>query len=1098
VAMAHIDLKLLGGFQVRPSDGGPPIRVPTRKAQGLLAYLALPCGLAHPRDKLAALLWGDMREGQARTNLRQTLFTLRKALPVIELDGFQLDAANLTLEPAAVDVDVATFEQLVTKGTPEALAEAAAIYHGDLLQGLAVREAPFEEWLMAERERLRELALETLAKLLAQQRAAGATELALQTALRLHALDPLLETVHRTLMRLYAQLGRRDTALRQYQMCVDTLHRELGVEPEEETEQLYQEILRVRLLRSTTAAAPDVRASLRDGVTRHPCSLTPATAKGLVGRAQDLARLREALTEADEGRGQLVALVGEGGIGKTSLLSAFAADALSTQARVLLGRCYESTRILPFGPWVDAVRTGNILADEALLGTLDPTWRAELTRLFPEIPAASLPPSSDNALRLFESMARLLERLAASQLLVLMIEDVHWADEMSLRLLAFMARRIPSWRVLLVVTSRDEDLTDATAARRTMDELSHEPHVTRATLAPLTRPDTVELIRALARGRGEANTPTQLEEQVWTVSEGNPFVAVETTRALLDGALAPESSSMPLPERVRSMIAARLDRLSDPARLLAAVAAVIGREFEFGLLHRASGLDEASAAEGVEELVRCRLLHDVGERFDFTHHRLQAVVYGRLLPPRRKLLHRRVGEALEGLASADPARDPLALGLHFREGEVWDKAVVHLRRAGVRAVERSANREAAACFERALAALAHLPESPSTLEQAFEIHLELRPVLVLLGEVRRALERLREAEALAERTNDDRRRGRVCAFMAYTHSQRGVLDEALASATRALAIADVLGDLRLRILATCFLEQAHYYRGDYTRVLELTADNLEALPAAWVHEYFGSTQPASVYDRHWLVLSLADLGRFAEAAKHEAETIRLAEPTHHAHTIGVAYFAASVLHLLKGDWARARPLIDHWIEVVRAGDVVSLLPWAIAASAWVLAQIGETSKALNRLCEGEQLLERRPEWGVVGNRLWVHHCLGRACLLLGRLDEARHFGDRLVESRSHAGFAAHALQLLGDIAIHPDRFDAESGEAHYRQALALAEPRGMRPLIAHCHLGLGKVRRQTGKCQEAREHLTTAATMYGEMDIRFWLEKAETEIRELA
>ena len=251
--MARVDLTLLGGFQARLSHGAS-LRVPTRKAKGLLAYLALPCGIAHPRDKLAALLWGDMREGQARTNLRQTLFMLRKALPVMVRDHVKMDAANLVLEPEAVNVDVARFEQLVLQGSPEAVAQAVAIYQGDLLQGLTVREALFEDWLMAERERLRELALEALAKLLAQHRAAGAAELALQTALRLLALDPLLETVHRTLMWLYAQLGRRDAALRQYKMCVDVLHRELGVEPEEETRQLHQDILRARRVPSEGVA----------------------------------------------------------------------------------------------------------------------------------------------------------------------------------------------------------------------------------------------------------------------------------------------------------------------------------------------------------------------------------------------------------------------------------------------------------------------------------------------------------------------------------------------------------------------------------------------------------------------------------------------------------------------------------------------------------------------------------------------------------------------------------------------------------------------------------------------------------------------------
>jgi predicted ATPase len=286
------------------------------------------------------------------------------------------------------------------------------------------------------------------------------------------------------------------------------------------------------------------------------------------------------------------------GIGKTSLLGAFAADAPSSHARVLFGRCHESTQILPFGPWVDAVRAGDVLADDAVLARLDPAWRAELTRLFPEIAAAGSPPSSDNALRLFESVARLLEVRGGE-----ILEDVHWADEMSLRLLAFMARRIPNRRMLLVVTSRDEELADAPAAQRTVEEISREPHVTRATLSPLTRPDIIDLIRSLARRRGDSDALAPLEQQVWTLSEGNPFVAVETTRALLDGARPRESAKLLLPERVRTMIAGRLDRLSDLAGQLAAVAAVIGRDFEFRLLHRASGLDEAPAAEGDETAI---------------------------------------------------------------------------------------------------------------------------------------------------------------------------------------------------------------------------------------------------------------------------------------------------------------------------------------------------------------------------------------------------------------------------------------------------------------------------------------------------------------
>ena len=425
-----------------------------------------------------------------------------------------------------------------------------------------------------------------------------------------------------------------------------------------------------------------------------------------------------------------------------------------------------------------------------------------------------------------------------------------------------------------------------------------------------------------------------------------------------------------------------------------------------------------------------------------------------------------------------------------------EKAVDYLRQAGLKAAARSALPDARSWFEQALQVLGGMSESRSTLEQGCDIRIELRSVLTPLGEPRRALERLLEAEALAERLGDDRRRGRACALMVNAHSLLSELDESLAAGARALEIAERLGDLRLRIPTITYLEQARLYRGEYERVVELAADNLAKLPADWLYEYFGSTSPASVYDRALLVMSLAELGRFAEAAAFEAEVIRIAEPTQHAHTLCMAYIGACTLHLLKGDWAKARQVTERWISVARAGNVMLLLPIAVASSAWGLAQLGEDDEALNRIQEGEQLVEGVTARGPVALRSRVYHPLGRACLLLGRLDEAQHLGKRALESSSRLpGFAAHAMHLLGDLATHPNQFDGESGKAHYTEALALAEPRSMRPLVAHCHLGLGKLYRRTGQRVQAQEHLTTATTMYREMGMTYWLEKAEGETK---
>jgi len=448
-------------------------------------------------------------------------------------------------------------------------------------------------------------------------------------------------------------------------------------------------------------------------------------------------------------------------------------------------------------------------------------------------------------------------------------------------------------------------------------------------------------------------------------------------------------------------------------------------------------------------------------------------------------LHRdRLGEQIERLAH------------HAIRGEVREKAVHYLRQAGLKAATRSAPAEARVWFEQALGVLGALSESRATLEEAFEIHLELRRVLSVLGDHPRMLDRLREAEALAGRLNDDRRRGRVFAFMTNIHSMLGELDEALITGTRALEIAGRLGDLRLRILATTYLEEAHFHRGDYERVVELATNILAALPADWGYEDFGAAIPASIYHRYWLVRSLTELGRFAEAAQYEAEMLRLVGPIQNAFAVGYAHWVAGWLHLRKGDWAEARSLIEQSISAYRTGTVGVSLPYAVALSAWLLAQLGEAGEALNRLREGEQLLESQAVRGSSGGRGLAYHSLGRACLLLGRLDEAQRLGDHAVESSP--GHVAHALHLLGDIATHPDQFDAESGEAHYLQALTLAEPRGMRPLVAHCHLGLGKLHRRTGKRDQARKHLTTAMAMYREMDMRFWLEQAVAEMKELS
>lgn len=507
--MRRVSLRLLGGFQAR-LEPGLPLRLPTRKAQALLAYLALRPDPAHHRDSLAALLWPDRANEQARASLRHALYELRRAFvasPAVLLT----EGDTVTVDADLIDLDVAAFTRLLGEDTPEALGQAATLYRGDLLAGLSLTEEPWEAWLREERARLRELAGDGLARLLAHQRRAGQLEAAIRTASQLLALDPLQEPVHRTLMRLHAGLGQRGAALRQYQHCVSALRSELGVEPEEETRQLYQEILQQRTGAERRARVPKVPET-------RPAE-TP-----LIGRDAETAQLRDALDRASGEGGGLLAILGEAGMGKSRLIEELIAHAKRRDARVLLGRAYESDQILLFGPVVDALRTGRVGQDPEVLDQLGPAWRAELARLLPEIAAPGAPPlpARVDYRRLFEMIAQVIAHVAARDTLLFVLEDLHWADELTLRLLAFLARRVPTERVLLVVTAREEELPDAALLRHTLEDLGRAGVLASLGLGPLSRRDTVALVARLTPP-GAAARSERLGERVGRSARAIPW-----------------------------------------------------------------------------------------------------------------------------------------------------------------------------------------------------------------------------------------------------------------------------------------------------------------------------------------------------------------------------------------------------------------------------------------------------------------------------------------------------------------------------------------------------------------------------------------------
>jgi DNA-binding SARP family transcriptional activator/type II secretory pathway predicted ATPase ExeA len=1044
--MARLNLTLLGAFEARLGAGASPLSLP-RKTQALLCYLAL-ANRPVTRTELATLLWGDTGREQAQQSLRQTLSGLRQALDKAA-DTLVTDARTVSLEPSTLEVDTAAFEALLKKGDSASLAQATSRYRGELLAGLDLDETAFEEWLLAQRERLRELAMNGLTKLLAEQTDARALEDAVLTATRLLGLDPLHEPAHRALMRLYITQGRRPAALRQYQTCVSALRRELGVEPTAETQQVYAETLREAASSAPTTTPSGTQARAQD---RERLMVT-AAATPFVGRESELEQVMTAVDGAFGGRGAIVAVFGEAGVGKTRLLRQVAADAAERGARVLVARAYRSEQILPLGPWRNALRDAGVVDDpESVLQAGDPA-------------------------RLFKDMDRLVEGLAAERPLVLLLEDLQWADDMSLRLLGYLGRRLTDKAVVVVISMREEELEDAPGVRSALADLDREcGEIRRIPMPPLSQEATVTLVRALARPSSEPHA-RQLSQQIWTASEGNPFIAIEILRSVEEGASSPAPSALPLPERVRQVVNGRLDRLTELARGVLGVAAVIGRDSDFALLRQAAQLDDAQAATAVEELVRRRIFRAAGERFEFTHERIREIVYGGLLLPRRRLLHRQAAQAIQALYS--PIEPHYAvLGAHAFEAEQWPEAADFFRRAGEWAMARSFNREAAAAFERAVEALDRVPGA-EVKALAVDVRLQLRNALMMIGELARGRAPLEAAQRLAETLGDPLRLGRVGAHVSSDRWWQGRPAEALEAADAVARIAEQTDDPALRRAAIEGRGYAYHGMGNFRAMHQA----LEPLFAAPEGAPYGKDLLPVVSPLHQAIAGLAHCGEFELALSRARDAVGRAEALDHRYLLLHACWTTGEVHAHRASAREGIPYLERALGLILERSDFFIAMGVLGCLGYLQVLGGQAEEGLSRMREG---LGDPARWRIGLSRLIAR--LGEACLIAGRPAEAQSMATRCLDlTRRHGerGYEAWALRLLGEIELASSS-PGDQAQAHLMSALAMSDELGMKPMAAHCHAGLARFHRDRGDMDRATHHRNAAATLYRDMAIPWW------------
>jgi tetratricopeptide (TPR) repeat protein len=406
----------------------------------------------------------------------------------------------------------------------------------------------------------------------------------------------------------------------------------------------------------------------------------------------------------------------------------------------------------------------------------------------------------------------------------------------------------------------------------------------------------------------------------------------------------------------------------------------------------------------------------------------------------------------------------------------------------------SAHREAVGSFEQALSVLAHLPELHATREQAIDLRLVLRSALYPSGDFRRILACLCEAEALAATLDDPRRLAQISIFLQVHFYVMGAYDQAVAAAQHALALATASGEVVRQAQANQRLGQAYQAQGDYHRAIDCLGLTVASLDGAQRRERFGQVVLPAVLSRAYLAESHAELGTFVEGSALGGEGLRIAEVVNHPASLIFAYEGIGLLALHQGDLPRALPLLERAVCICQEADLPVWFP-RIAAS------LGAAYTLAGRVADAVPLLTQAMEQTIATEAV-VYQALcclplGEAQLLAGRLEEAHALAERaLTLARAHQerGHEAYALRLLGDIAARHEPPESNRAGDYYRQALALAEELGMRPLVAHCHLGLGKLYATVGRQDEARAELSTAIDLYKAMEMTFWLPQAEATL----
>jgi class 3 adenylate cyclase/tetratricopeptide (TPR) repeat protein len=831
-----------------------------------------------------------------------------------------------------------------------------------------------------------------------------------------------------------------------------------------------------------------------------------------VGRERELELLLDGFERCKGGRGQAFSIVSEAGVGKSRLLYEFRKAIANENVTFLEGRCLSYSRGVSYHSVIDVLKQnfdireghGDAEIKERVkkglkaLGTDEASTLPYLLELLSvkDIGLDQIPLSPEaRKKRVLEALKRIVLNGSEIRPLIMAYEDLHWIDNSSEEALKELLDSISGARVFLIFTYRPEFV-------HTWGGKSYHSQLN---LNRLSNRETLIMVSHLL---GTEAFDKDIEQLVLEKTEGIPFFIEELINSLRDQRIiekkdnkyhvAKDTREVIIPSTIQDVIMARMDSLPEGAKGLLQTGSVAGREFGHDLIKKVTELLEEELLSHLSVLRDSELLYERGiypqTNYVFKHALTQEVAYDSLLQKRRREIHQKIGKALEQVYADRPEELCEMLAYHSMQGEDWEPAYRYSREAGLKAYSHSAYEQSQRYFEDALEALKRLPREKTRIEKEIDLRMNMRSPLISLGRHEEWGEWIRGAESLAREIDDDSRLSNVLNYLSSLHWIHGQNRKAIELVEKALDLAKRAGHFSYQVANMVHLGIYFFNVGNYSKQIEIHQEVRKRLIGESAFKQHGMASVPAAFSRGMLALGMAELGNFDEIEEIGHEALEIAEQVQNALSLIFVHNSLGMAYLRFGKVESALPLLEKGLELCRFSEAQSMYSYITGSLGYAFLLASDPKRALTVLEEGT-----KPD--NLQASFWPTHSLTvladayRAAGETSLATEAVSNALKLADQREERGFETWAMFVMAGINAQAGR--VEEAKQWYRRAFQQASSLSMRPLVAHCHKGLGDLHIKTESTEEASPELAAAIELYRSMDMSFWLPEAESTLAKI-